>query len=259
MEMIANRAGHRMGWSDAEEKLLWETAEEAQTKGLPLKAVFEHIADRTGRKPNSIRNYYYQQVRERDADKPHAARFTPFTQAEVDDLMRQVLTATGQGQSVRACLSRISGGDHSRMLRYQNKYRSVIKSRPEYVQGIVDQLRAEGVACAAPSVNHRSRVELRDASAAMVLSARRTGDAELVHACEALQHLMDGYAPDFSAVTDAADALIAPIKEFAARTPDEQHATLTAFLQTLTDRIGPLESSSAARGARLSPPDRTGK
>ena len=48
MEMIANRASHRMGWSDAEEKLLWETAEDAQSRGLPLKAVFEHIAERTG-------------------------------------------------------------------------------------------------------------------------------------------------------------------------------------------------------------------
>ena len=96
MEQIANRVSHRMGWSDTEEKLLWETAEEAQSKGLPLKAVFEHIADRTGRKPNSIRNYYYQQVRARDADRPHAARFTPFTQEEVDHLMRQVLTAVGQ-------------------------------------------------------------------------------------------------------------------------------------------------------------------
>lgn len=250
MEMIANRASHRMGWSDAEEKLLWETAEEAQDKGLPLKAVFEHIADRTGRKPNSIRNYYYQQVRERDADRPHAARFTPFTQNEVDDLMRQVLTAVGQGQSVRACLSRISGGDHSRMLRYQNKYRSVIKSRPEYVQTIVDQLQAEGVSCTAPSVNHRSRVDLREASAGMTLAARRTGDADLVRACEALQRLMDGCAPDLSELTDAAKRLIDPVKEFAARSRDEQHATLGAFIQALVDNIGAFEAALPADTAR---------
>ena len=242
MEMIANRASHRMGWSDAEEKLLWETAEDAQSRGLPLKAVFEHIAERTGRKPNSIRNYYYQQVRERDADRPRAARFTPFTQGEVDDLMRQVLTATGQGQSVRACLSRISGGDHSRMLRYQNKYRSVIKSRPEYVQSIVDQLQADGVPCTAPSVHHRSRLDLGDAIAGMTLSARRTGDAELVHACEAFQRLMEGAAPDLSALHDAAKQLIDPIKEFAAQSADTQHASLSMFIQTLIEAIGALEA-----------------
>jgi len=249
MEPIANRVSHRMGWSDTEEKLLWETAEEAQSKGLPLKAVFEHIADRTGRKPNSIRNYYYQQVRARDADRPHAARFVPFTQDEVDQLMRQVLTAVGQGQSVRACLSRISEGDHSRMLRYQNKYRSVIKSRPEYVQAIVDQLRSEGVECNAPSVNHRSRVDLADAAGNLVLSARRTGDAELVHACEALKRLMDTCAPDLSALTEAAQRLIDPVKEFAARPIEEQHATLSPFVQTLIENIGSFEAALPAENS----------
>ena len=243
MEPIANRVTHRMGWSDTEEKLLWETAEEAQRKGLPLKAVFEHIADRTGRKPNSIRNYYYQQVRAREADRPHAARFIPFTQDEVDHLMREVLTSVGQGQSVRACLSRISEGDHSRMLRYQNKYRSVIKSRPEYVQTIVDQLQAEGVACSAPSVNHRSRIDLSESTAGMVLAARRTGDAELVHACEAFRKLLEGSAPDLSGLTEAAQQLIDPVKEFAARPVEEQHATLAPFIQTLIDNIGTFESA----------------
>ena len=243
MEQMTNRVSHRMGWSDTEEKLLWETAEEAQTKGLPLKAVFEHIAERTGRKPNSIRNYYYQQVRAKDADRPHAARFTPFTQEEVDELMRQVLTAVGQGQSVRACLSRISDGDHSRMLRYQNKYRSVIKSRPEYVQGIVDQLRAEGVDCTAPSVHHRSRVALSDAAAGLMNAAHRTGDAELVRACESLRRLMEGCAPDLTALTAAARELIDPIKDFAARPVDEQHATLSPFMQTIVEKIGAFESA----------------
>ena len=243
MEQIANRVNHRMGWSDTEEKLLWETAEEAQSKGLPLKAVFEHIADRTGRKPNSIRNYYYQQVRSRESDQPRAARFTPFTQEEVDHLMREVLTAVGQGQSVRSCLSRISGGDHSLMLRYQNKYRSVIKSRPEYVQLIVDQLQAEGVHCSAPSVNHRSRVDLNEASTSLTLAARRTGDAELVRACEAFRRLMEGSAPDLTALTEAAQRLIQPVKEFAARPVEEQHATLTQFIQTLTENIGVFEAA----------------
>ena len=243
MESIANRVNHRMGWSDTEEKLLWETAEEAQSKGLPLKAVFEHIADRTGRKPNSIRNYYYQQVRSRESDQPRAARFTPFTQEEVDHLMREVLTAVGQGQSVRSCLSRISGGDHSLMLRYQNKYRSVIKSRPEYVQLIVDQLQAEGVHCSAPSVNHRSRVDLNEASTSLTLAARRTGDAELVRACEAFRRLMEDGAPDLTALTEAAQRLIQPVKEFAARPVEEQHATLNQFIQTLTENIGVFEAA----------------
>ena len=46
------------GWSESESKLLWETADEAQQQGLPLKQVFEQIARQTGRRPNRIRNFF---------------------------------------------------------------------------------------------------------------------------------------------------------------------------------------------------------
>ena len=76
MEQAVARTGRRSGWSEAENHLLWETADEAQQQGLPLKVVFERIAEQTGRRPNSIRNYYYAQVRERgdDAQRKRAQR-----------------------------------------------------------------------------------------------------------------------------------------------------------------------------------------
>ena len=70
----------RSGWSGEETRLLWETAEEAGQKGLPLKAVFERIARETGRRPNSIRNYYYAQVAKREGGGTRTARFVPFTE-----------------------------------------------------------------------------------------------------------------------------------------------------------------------------------
>ena len=91
------RAGRRSGWSDSENKLLWETADEAQQQGLPLKAVFEQIARQTGRRPNSIRNSYYAQVRQQADGRERAARFVPFTPEEVDWLMEQVLVARAEG------------------------------------------------------------------------------------------------------------------------------------------------------------------
>lgn len=154
MEQAISRTGRRAGWSEFENNLLWETADEAQQQGLPLKAVFERIAQQTGRRPNSIRNYYYAQVQKREGAAERTQRFVPFTQQEVDWLMEQVLVARAQGQSVRSCLQKLADGDHSRMLRYQNKYRSVIKSRPEYVKQMVDRLNAEGVQCDTPKVNH---------------------------------------------------------------------------------------------------------
>ena len=75
MEQALVKTGRHAGWSDAESNLLWETADEAQQQGLPLKSVFERIAEKTGRRPNSIRNYYYAQVRRQKGDEPLPQRF----------------------------------------------------------------------------------------------------------------------------------------------------------------------------------------
>ncbi|MBR6891044.1 MAG: hypothetical protein IKN05_08650, partial [Clostridia bacterium] len=212
------RAGRRAGWSDSENKLLWETADEAQQQGLPLKAVFEQIARQTGRRPNSIRNYYYAQVRQHDGGEARPARFVPFTQQEVDWLMEQVLVARSAGQSVRSCLQKLAGGDHSLMLRYQNKYRAVIKSRPDYVRDMVDRLNEQGVECDAPQVNHRVRADLQTSGEALVTEAKRSGDAELARACDVLTQYLQGRRPipTDDAVAEAARDLIGPIKEFVA-------------------------------------------
>ena len=249
MESQARTHSHS-GWQTSETDRLFTAVRQASAEGVPLRTVFEQLSGDLGRKPNSIRNYYYACLRQQPESAQRSPAFRPFTPEETHELLRQVLMARGKGMSVRACVMEMSQGSHSRMLRYQNKYRSVIKSRPEYVQTIVDQLQAEGVSCTAPSVNHRSRVDLREASAGMTLAARRTGDADLVRACEALQRLMDGCAPDLSALTDAANRLIDPVKEFAARSRDEQHATLGAFIQALVDNIGAFEAALPADTAR---------
>ena len=238
------RAGRRAGWSDSENKLLWETADEAQQQGLPLKAVFEQIARQTGRRPNSIRNYYYAQVRQHDGGEPRPARFVPFTQQEVDWLMEQVLVARSAGQSVRSCLQKLSGGDHSLMLRYQNKYRSVIKSRPEYVQEMVEKLNQKGVACEAPQVNHRARADLSESGGALVAEARRSGDAELARACDVLtQYLQNQRAPKSDdGLADAARELIGPIKEFVALDTGARMEAAEAFCDDIARRIGALEA-----------------
>ena len=248
-------SGRRSGWSESENKLLWETADEAQQQGLPLKAVFEQIARQTGRRPNSIRNYYYAQVRQHDDGQARTARFVPFTQQEVDWLMEQVLTARAEGQSVRACLQKLSGGDHSLMLRYQNKYRAVIKSRPEYVQEIVDRLNAQGVACDAPQVNHRVRADLDQSSRALSSEAYRSGDAELARACDVLAQYLRGQrlpAPG-DALRAAAQQVIDPVKEFVALSGQARAEAADGFCDEISRRIGVLEAQLTA-GEELTPP-----
>lgn len=241
--MAFPRAGRRTGWSESENKLLWETADEAQQQGLPLKAVFEQIARQTGRRPNSIRNYYYAQVRQHDDGTAHPARFVPFTQEEVDWLMEQVLVARAAGQSVRSCLQKLSGGDHSLMLRYQNKYRAVIKSRPEYVRDMVERLNAQGVACETPQVNHRARADLNESGELLVSEARRSGDAELARACDVLTQYLRGQRPSHeqAAIAEAAQGLIAPIKEYIALDAQARAEAAEEFCGDMARRIGELE------------------
>ena len=155
MEQTTAHAGKRAGWTEEEIRLLWSMAEEAKQKGYSLRTVFERIAEETGRRPNSVRNYYYAQVRTYEKGENRLARFVPFTQQEVDLLMEQVLQARAQGQSVRACLQRLSKGDHSLMIRYQNKYSAVVKFQPEYVREMVGRLRERGVICEPPRVRRR--------------------------------------------------------------------------------------------------------
>ena len=244
MEQAIYKTGRRTGWSERENQLLWETADEAQQQGLPLKAVFEQIAQATGRRPNSIRNYYYAQVRNREDGHPHAARFVPFTQEEVDWLMEQVLTARAAGQSVRSCLQKLSGGDHSLMLRYQNKYRAVIKSCPDYVRALVEKLNGEGVMCDAPQVNHRSRSDLNASCAQLTDEAQRSGDAELARACDVItKYLRQRRVTEAGEKPGSAAAeLIAPIKDFLALPPEERARELEPFCEDLAARIGAAEA-----------------
>ena len=244
MEQAIAKTGRRTGWSESENKLLWETADEAQQQGLPLKAVFEQIARQTGRKPNS-RNYYYAQVRSREDGQAPAARFVPFTQPEVDWLMEQVLIARAEGQSVRACLQKLSGGDHSLMLRYQNKYRAVIKSRPDYVRAIVDRLNSEGVACDTPQVNHRVRSDLNASGERMLTEAQRAGNAELARAFDTItKYLCARREEDTEASLRSSVSGLAPlIKDFLALPMDVRIQELEPFCTALSEKLGMLEAA----------------
>lgn len=263
MEQAIMHTGRRAGWSDTEAKLLWETADEAQQQGLPLKAVFERIATQTGRRPNSIRNYYYAQVREQEGGQERTARFVPFTENEVTELMETILRDRAKGKSVRSCLQRISNGDHSLMLRYQNKYRAIIKNRPEIVRAVVDKLNGEGVDVKPPEVNTRSRTTLNEACASLVTGAAKTGDAELVRAMETLSIWLENHtAPKsgsgvrmdlyrmalddrqnaLNALIEAGQVLVKPIKEYLGMTLSERENEVENFCANIAEKIGALEA-----------------
>lgn len=154
MDHVTTRKGKkrihtRSGWSEAEEALLAGRLAKAQKSGEALRIVFEEIARQTGRQPNSVRNYYYTVLRPRLAES-HALKrrprpaFKPFEPGEARSVLKAMLGYYGEGLSIRASALKLARGDRSAMLRYQNKYRSLAKSRPDLLEEIQAELRSEG-------------------------------------------------------------------------------------------------------------------
>ena len=123
----------RSGWNSRENELLAQQVRQAKGARLPLRTAFEAVARATGRCPNSVRNHYYAALHARQNGVP---AFIPFSEEEGAALVREILLSCTAGESVRSCTMRLAEGDTRRMLRYQNKYRSLLKSRPEFIRQI---------------------------------------------------------------------------------------------------------------------------
>lgn len=125
-------------WADEEVKSLFSYVEEVKRNNEPLKNAFILHAKKYGRKPNSVRNYYYHEVDNLSADNKRAGKLridlknhekneiNYFSEDEKNNLMEKIENMVKAGSSVRqACLT-LSNGDVAQMLRYQNKYRNYI-------------------------------------------------------------------------------------------------------------------------------------
>ena len=223
--------GPHGGWQQQEIDVLERTVSEAAQSGQSLRSVFERVSEELGRKPNSIRNFYYAQLRAReDGGVPRALPFETFAPDEVEQLVERVLTARGQGQSVRACVRELSGGDKTRMLRYQNKYRSTVRTRPELVHRVMDRLSEQGIPYVSPYPQENGA---QASLTALAGRAKASGDPQLTQLFDGLSHLMDlalsreegpqaPAAPEDSAALRRADRLNARCDMLRIALSDEQ-------------------------------------
>lgn len=144
-------------WTVKQTRELFELCAAARVKGESLSAVFQTVAKKTSRSVNSVRNYYYSQAKTFELVPEIAQRlgiktanvkrdgFVPFEEDEIARLVETVLIAKGGGKSVRAAISEMAKGDAKTALRYQNKYRSVLRSHRPLVEKIMSDLSARGV------------------------------------------------------------------------------------------------------------------
>ena len=180
-------------WKQQEIEALERSVAQAAQDGESLRSVFDRLGGELGRKPNSIRNFYYAQLRSgEDSDAPRALPFETFTRQEVEQLVRSVLIARAQGMSVRACVRRLAGGDHTKMLRYQNKYRSTVRTRPELVQDVMAQLSQSGTPFVSPyACGEASSLPAAPDMDVLRSKAEKTDDPQIAALMQALDHLLD--------------------------------------------------------------------
>ena len=222
--------GPHGGWQKQEIELLKTCVSEGAQSGESLRSVFERVAEQLGRKPNSIRNFYYAQLREHEECGERTLPFETFAPDEVEQLVERVLTARGQGKSVRACVRELSDGDKTRMLRYQNKYRSTVRTRPELVHRVMDRLSEQGIPYVSPYPQENGA---QASLTALAGRAKASGDPHLTQLFDGLSHLMDlalsreegpqaPAAPEDSAALRRADRLNARCDMLRIALSDEQ-------------------------------------
>jgi len=143
-------------WSIAQTQKLFGYAEEAINKNKGLMWAFNKTSKEAGRSVNSVRNYYYSQLKMFElvpklADdlnitlvKSGREQFELFEQSEIDSLVKKILVGKANGSSVRSTISVLAGGDTKLALRLQNKYRSMVTHHKDKVQAIMAELANTG-------------------------------------------------------------------------------------------------------------------
>lgn len=251
----------RAGWREDEIDRLWDEIRRANESGQPLRSVFEQMGDQLGRKPNSVRNYYYMRLRGQDqAAMRRAEPFETFTEEEVRALMKRVLTLRGQGKSVRAAVMELACGDHARMLRYQNKYRAVIKKRPDLVEEIVHELKSEGTPCFNPLKKEeisesalRSRIAenagvLGDPDVAQLLMGvdallQRAVDHDPRVQGDRMRVQLDIALMRYENLARATGDMLLMCKEYLGQEEETRMAVMPAFLSTLSRHVCEIENA----------------
>lgn len=144
-------------WSIEQTKRLFEYAYDAYEQKRGLMWAFMQVSNESGKSVNSVRNYYYSQLKmfELVPSLAHDLniklinvqrdRFELFESSEIDELVKEILIGKASGISVRATIAQKSEGDSKLALRLQNKYRSMVANHKSKVNKIMDSLAANNI------------------------------------------------------------------------------------------------------------------
>ena len=118
-----------------------------------LSKVFARFAADTGKSKGTVRNMYYAIAKKSREDQEFADKYfngkpvsvqkiAEFKEEEERELVKKILLGKKDGKSARRIIGELAGDDKT-ALRYQNKYRNVLKNKQSLVGEIAAEIRAE--------------------------------------------------------------------------------------------------------------------
>ena len=121
------------------------------SRGESLSQIFSKYANLTKKSKGTIRNLYYSIAKLSASDEDFSKTYLngkvievekkeDFSSIEERKLIEDILTLKGEGKSVRKAVGILAKGDERLALRYQNKFRATIKSKPKMVNEIIGAL-----------------------------------------------------------------------------------------------------------------------
>ena len=128
-------------WTATEIKNLFSLVEKYKKENKPIIDAFYEHATKNNRQPLSVRNFYYSKVDEimhsqklqKQLEiniKLHEKNnFAKFDDRQTQKLLEHIKNRTNQGQSVRKACMELANGDAKELLRFQNKYREIVKKQ----------------------------------------------------------------------------------------------------------------------------------
>lgn len=116
-----------------------------------LTKLFSAYAEHSGKATGSVRNLYYALAKTAKNDEEFCREYLggkpitvgktrKFDKTEEAELLRTVFLGIKNGDSVRKTINAIAGDNGKTALRFQNKYRSLLKNRRELVKEVSEKV-----------------------------------------------------------------------------------------------------------------------
>ncbi len=123
--------------------------------GESLSNTFTKYALIHGKAKGTIRNLYYAVAKRSNIDKEFCDKYLggkplainnacEFNAGEEKELVKQILIERQKGKSVRSVIMCLADGDAKKALRYQNKFRNLVKNKPDLIAEIISKIKEEG-------------------------------------------------------------------------------------------------------------------